>query len=528
MASFTLLSGTSAGQSLTTNENGYLGRYASVTGQISGVGDSIDLRVLGEMVGSVPISLVGNNHNLMIGETAVVTSIGAPTAFNGAIAFTTTLAGATPATGRLYNAGQVFGSAYGIFAEISDLADKMYITNTGNIVAETTGIYTFNQGQLSISNSGTIEGVQHGISNDSSGMGFWNTIVTLTNTGTVRGQASVNTGGAADKIYNSGLLQGSVSMGNGADLLDNRGGEIVGHVNLGQSEDQFFNRGGQITGDLLSDSGNDILDLRGGLVTGNVNTGAGADHVKNNTGIIEGDVLLGTEDDLFDNRGGHVSGTIQGDAGNDRLIASADDADVFDGGVGVDLVDYRFGAAVAVALDASFANGGAAVNDVITNVEQLTGSATGADHLRGNAGGNVLRGEGGADTLDGAEGGDVLIGGNGEDHLIGGLGNDTFFFQSLSHLGDTVADFLAVAGNDDRFQISTAGFGGGLVAGSLAAGQFQSRGDNVAQDADDRFIFRTTDKTLWFDVDGNGSATALMVADLQAGAVLTAADFVLI
>jgi hypothetical protein len=59
---------------------------------------------------------------------------------------------------------------------------------------------------------------------------------------------------------------------------------------------------------------------------------------------------------------------------------------------------------------------------------------------------------------------------------------------------------------------------------ALAATQFRARGDNLAQDADDRFIFRTTDASLWFDADGKGSAAAEMIADLQAGAVLTAAD----
>ena len=91
-----------------------------------------------------------------------------------------------------------------------------------------------------------------------------------------------------------------------------------------------------------------------------------------------------------------------------------------------------------------------------------------------------------------------------------------------------ISDFLGVAGNNDSFQISAAGFGGGLVAGALAAGQFQTRADNLAQDGDDRFIFRTTDQTLWFDANGNLAGGLLMVADLQSGAVVTAGDILLI
>ena len=51
---------------------------------------------------------------------------------------------------------------------------------------------------------------------------------------------------------------------------------------------------------------------------------------------------------------------------------------------------------------------------------------------------------------------------------------------------------------------------------------------NLAQDANDRFIFRTTDQTLWFDVDGTGGGGPRLIADLQAGAVVTAADILLL
>ena len=157
------------------------------------------------------------------------------------------------------------------------------------------------------------------------------------------------------------------------------------------------------------------------------------------------------------------------------------------------------------------------------------GSRSGADQLRGNGGKNSLLGGGGDDRLDGAAGNDFLSGGNGIDVLTGGNGNDTFIFATRSGLGDTILDFNSIgAGNDDRIQITAAAFGGGLVAGALAANQFQSRADNVAQDADDRFIFRSSDKTLWFDDDGNGAHAALLVANLQASATMTALDIVLV
>ena len=51
-----------------------------------------------------------------------------------------------------------------------------------------------------------------------------------------------------------------------------------------------------------------------------------------------------------------------------------------------------------------------------------------------------------------------------------------------------------------------------------------ARADNRAQDADDRCIFRTTATTLWFNENGNVAGGLVMVANLQASAVVTAAD----
>ena len=98
----------------------------------------------------------------------------------------------------------------------------------------------------------------------------------------------------------------------------------------------------------------------------------------------------------------------------------------------------------------------------------------------------------------------------------------------MNECGDQITDFGNILSSDDRFQITAAAFGGGLVAGVLAANQFVTRADNLAQDADDRFIFNTTDQTLWFDSNGNAAGGLTMVADLQAGAVVTAADILLI
>jgi hypothetical protein len=85
---------------------------------------------------------------------------------------------------------------------------------------------------------------------------------------------------------------------------------------------------------------------------------------------------------------------------------------------------------------------------------------------------------------------------------------------------DRILDSGNASGNNDVIRI----FVGGLSLGILAAGRCEVRADNLAQDADDRFIFRTTDQTLWFDVNGTGVGGLSLIADLQASAVMSAAD----
>lgn len=225
-------------------------------------------------------------------------------------------------------------------------------------------------------------------------------------------------------------------------------------------------------------------------------------------------------------RGGEVDGTVFGGDGNDTFKPGSG-IELFDGGFGVDTLDFRSTAGVRVYLDGSGPNTGSAEADDYAGIETVLGSARGADVLVGDAANNVLRGYGGADTLSGGNGLDVFYGGAGIDRFIGGLGDDRFIFETLGDCGDVISDFAAVVGNNDRFYFEAAGFGSGLVSGALPAARFQTRADNLAQDANDRFIFRTTDHTLWFDANGNAAGGLTLVADLQAAATVTAADILI-
>jgi Ca2+-binding RTX toxin-like protein len=198
---------------------------------------------------------------------------------------------------------------------------------------------------------------------------------------------------------------------------------------------------------------------------------------------------------------------IMGGAGNDLLNGQAD-GDFLQGNLGDDTLRGGSG------LDVLLGEDGA---DVLFG-------GTYQDKLNGGAGADRLYGGGGTDTIFGGAGSDLLVGDAGVDTLTGGFGSDRFRFNAAVTSGDVITDFDNFAGNDDGFRISAAGFGAGLSVGWLAAGAFQMRADNAAQDANDRFIFRTTDRTLWFDANGIAPGGLTMLADLQAGAMVTAAD----
>ena len=145
-------------------------------------------------------------------------------------------------------------------------------------------------------------------------------------------------------------------------------------------------------------------------------------------------VYGGAGDDIID--GGDGNDALYGEAGNDTLTGGAG-ADIIDGGTGTDTASYAGSSAgVQVNLQANTATGGDAAGDVLSNIENLTGSAFN-DTLTGDAGNNVLKGLAGNDTLNGGAGDDTLSGGLGNDTLNGGTGTDTADFSD-SATGVTV------------------------------------------------------------------------------------------
>jgi Ca2+-binding RTX toxin-like protein len=142
--------------------------------------------------------------------------------------------------------------------------------------------------------------------------------------------------------------------------------------------------------------------------------------------------------------------------------------------------------------------------DTLSGIENVTGTAFN-DALLGNAGANVLEG------------------GPGNDILRGGGGGDTFVYRQITKDGhDTIIDFSI----DDRFSISAAGFGGGLVAGTgLSTTAFVSGSAPVAIGTSANFLYNSSTGTLDFDVDGSGSNLAFKLATLARAPSLDASQF---
>jgi Ca2+-binding RTX toxin-like protein len=131
------------------------------------------------------------------------------------------------------------------------------------------------------------------------------------------------------------------------------------------------------------------------------------------------------------------SGSVQifGDDGSDRIIVTSGiGSDLWDGGAGVDTIDWSAVSETGATFDlqAGTATDATANVEVMVNFESLIGTVnrdivigtSGANALQGNSGNDDLYGAAGADRLSGNDGDDFIYGGAGNDTLDGGLGND--------------------------------------------------------------------------------------------------------
>ena len=182
---------------------------------------------------------------------------------------------------------------------------------------------------------------------------------------------------------------------------------------------------------------------------------------------------------------------------------------------------------------------------VLSGDDTINGSAyadtlvgyTGNDKLYGKAGNDKLLGGKGNDSLDGGSGNDSLNGGLGNDKLYGGsgTGNDKFVFNTTLNASsnvDKILDFGTKTGtsNNDSILLDDDIFtklGTVSTTTQLAASKFAANAAGKAMDASDRIIYETDTGKLFYDSDGNGSASKVLFAIVGSDThpSLKAADF---
>ncbi len=317
------------------------------------------------------------------------------------------------------------------------------------------------------------------------------------------GNDTIFASGGKDTIY-AGVGDDIIYAGAGADLID--GGAGFDRLDYSASADK-------LTINLQKGTGT------GGYAAGDIISGIEAVY-----GSSVDDSLVGdAKDNLLSGNAG--ADTLNGGAGADTLIGGKD-GDQLIGGSGRDMVDYNFsGLGVTINLKAGTASGGDAANDVLSGIEDITGSKandslTGSDaanQINGNAGNDNILGLGGADllygnagqdTIDGGLSADTLYGGDNPDQLFGNDGDDSLVGDAGNDIidGGNGNDIILGLGDNDKI---TGGIGDDVIDGG--EGNDTILGENGA----DRIVGGIGDD----NIDG-GSGDDIITGDDGANKIL--------
>ena len=309
---------------------------------------------------------------------------------------------------------------------------------------------------------------------------------------TLYGTVIEDGGALADYVITNVILEGLA----GTDFLNGEGDDDV--ILPGTGED-IVDGGSGIDWLVLDDSvGPVTVDLAADQAREASGHSKTVWRIENVAGSPEGDEIGGDE---YDNELVGMDGddSLLGGGGNDDLKGEHD-SDTLDGGAGDDLIDgdgdydlpsgtdtasytsASAGVEVSLLLQSSWQDTIGAGDDLLRNIENLTGSHH-DDTLTGDDLANTLEGHHGIDHLDGNGGNDTLRGGLGNDTLDGGEGVDRASYYYATG-GVTVSLLTGTAagaqGIDTLTEIEE--IGGGAYADTLTGDDDENTLDGAAGD----------------------------------------------
>jgi hypothetical protein len=235
------------------------------------------------------------------------------------------------------------------------------------------------------------------------------------------------------------------------------------------------------------------------------------------------EVVTGTAyNDILTSGTTQASYTLNGGDGNDLLASKVDHGAAFNGGNGIDTVDYHLRAAgVTVTMDGAKADDGYVsdskyvLDNVAKDVEYLLGTDY-IDKITGNSLANVITPGAGADIVFGGDGDDRLVSGyvndgttndklDGNDVFSGGNGADTIDYSNRVAAGTKGISVTldAVIASD------------GTVTSGTASGVIATEADKIGVDVEniwgtigDDILVGTNDVNVLYGLGGKDKVTA--------------------
>jgi Ca2+-binding RTX toxin-like protein len=292
-------------------------------------------------------------------------------------------------------------------------------------------------------NDGLIRATASASGNEADGVVMFGPYSTFSNHGTIiaENMASNPEPNAYTGVNSVGVWIRSDAWGR-PDLLFHNSGLISGEISLKvESWPQGYPADPSVQREFFNDAGGDLR--------GRVDLGDGGD-ILSNRGLIEGNVDLGPGDDSYGGAGpasgpggGVVTGMVSGGQGDDFLLGS-EFHDYLQGNQGNDTIEGGLGGN-------DWLVGGQGDDWIWSeHSDNIAYGNLGNDTLVGGDGHDLLRGGQGDDSIAGGAGAEWISGDRGDDTISGGTGADTFHSSSGAGL-DRVTDFNATEG--DRVQL---------------------------------------------------------------------------